>query len=131
MIGLDTNVLIRHFAQDDAKQSARASAVIAGLSNQNPGFVTVVSLIEVVWVMQSCYKASRPEIAAILDLILRTREFVIENPDSVRQAISLFSGSKADFADCLIERTGNNAGCDRTVTFDKKAAKFSGMELLV
>lgn len=131
MIGLDTNILVRHIAQDDAKQSPLASNLIAGLSSENPGFITIVSLVELVWVMQSCYDATRTEMAGILAAILRTREFLIENPDTVLKAINRFSASKGDFADCLIERCASKAGCVRTVTFDKAAAKFSGMELLV
>jgi predicted nucleic-acid-binding protein len=131
VIGLDTNILVRHIAQDDTKQSALASALIAGLSIESPGFITIVSLVELVWVMQSCYESTRAEMVLILDAIIRTREFLIENPDTVFKAIMRFSGSKADFADCLIERSATKAGCVRTVTFDKAAAKFSGMELLV
>ena len=43
MIGLDTNVLVRYLAQDDAAQSARASRLIERqLSEREPGFVGLV-----------------------------------------------------------------------------------------
>ena len=45
MIGRDTNVLVRYLAQDDAKQSARATKLIHSLTNEQPGFITLVSLI--------------------------------------------------------------------------------------
>ena len=44
--------------------------------------------------------------------------------------LRLFEHGKADFADCLVERTATAAGCDRTVTFDKSAGTI-GMTLLV
>jgi len=51
MIGLDTNVLVRYLAQDDKAQSIVATKLIEQtLSVSNPGFISVVSLVEVVWV---------------------------------------------------------------------------------
>lgn len=35
----------------------------------------------------------------------------------------------ADFADCLIERYGQVAGCEYTATFDVSASKVVGMQL--
>lgn len=131
MIGLDTNVLVRYIAQDDAMQSPVASAIMAGLSPENPGFVSSVSLVELVWVMQRCYKASKPEVAAILERLLRTQELVVENIETAIQALNVFAASNAQFSDCLIERSGNRAGCGHTLTFDANAAKSAGMRIAV
>jgi predicted nucleic-acid-binding protein len=130
MIDLDTNVLVRYIAQDDAQQSPRASKLFSELSVENPGFVTIVALVELVWVMQSCYEASKAEVVTILKMLCRTRELSIENSDTAIAAVSIFEGSKADFADCMVERSAHKAGCRYTVTFDKAAAKFGGMQLL-
>lgn len=130
MIGLDTNVLVRYIAQDDKKQSPVATTLIESLSAANPGFVSLVSLVELVWVMQSCYKATRQEMLAILDLLLRTPELSIDNTETAMQAVREFAVSTADFADCLIARSAHKAGCRYTATFDTKAAKSAGMRLL-
>jgi predicted nucleic-acid-binding protein len=127
MIGLDTNVLVRYIAQDDAKQSPKATTLINSLSNEKPGFITLVSLVELVWVMQSCYSASKDEIVAILEKLLRTQELLVENAETAIKALNIFAGSKADFSDCLIERSANKAGCDYTVSFDGNAIKTAGM----
>lgn len=37
MIGLDTNVLVRYFAQDDAVQSKKATVLMESLSAERPG----------------------------------------------------------------------------------------------
>jgi predicted nucleic-acid-binding protein len=42
----------------------------------------------------------------------------------------LFKESKADFTDCLIERSGGAAGCTYTATFDQNAVKHCGMRLV-
>ena len=126
MIGLDTNVLVRYIAQDDPKQSAVATNLINSLTKEHPGFVGVVSMVELVWVMQSCYKSTKIEIVNILETILSTRELIIENAETVFRATHVYSGSGADFADCLIERSANKAGCEYSVTFDIDAMKHAG-----
>ncbi|HET6803280.1 MAG TPA: VapC toxin family PIN domain ribonuclease, partial [Casimicrobiaceae bacterium] len=87
-------------------------------------------LCERVWVLESAYGCGHGEITEILDRLLRARLFVVEGADLVWQAKQMFASGKADFADCLIERLGNAAGCDHTVTFDRVAARNAGMRLL-
>ncbi len=130
MIGLDTNVLVGYIAQDDEKQTKQAAALIDSLSDKKPGFVTLISIIELTWVMQSCYKASKTKIVAILQELLHTREIIIENADIVLEALHVYSQSNADFSDCLIERSAHYAHCVCTMTFDSKAAKTAGMHLI-
>ncbi|MFK7699645.1 PIN domain-containing protein [Pseudomonas caspiana] len=130
MIGLDTNVLVRYVAQDDARQSAAASKLIESLTVSEPGFIALVSIVELVWVLQSSYKSSKSEIVLVLETLLRTRELTVENAETVWQALRRFTDSNADFADCLIERSAHAAGCDHVATFDSKAAKTAGMHRL-
>lgn len=130
MIGLDTNVLVRYIAQDDTKQSPRATALIESLSPDAPGYVSTVSVVELVWVMQSCYSMSRESIAAALSQVLRTKEIAVQNADVVWRAVRVFDSSAADFADCLIERSAADAGCTDVYTFDRAAAKSGGMKLI-
>jgi predicted nucleic-acid-binding protein len=130
MIGIDTNVLARFLAQDDAVQSQRADSLLQTLSPHDPGFVSLVSLIELAWLMRSRYHLSKSELIQCMERLLNSPELVIESQPAVAQAIVRFAVTKADFADCLIERGGHLAGCRHTVTFDVNAAKTSGMKLL-
>jgi predicted nucleic-acid-binding protein len=129
MIGLDTNVLVRYFAQDDPVQSRKASVLIELLTAERPGYVTQVALIEVVWVLGRSYDARREEIAQIIETLLRTKELVVEASETVWKALRLYARSSADFADCLIERACHDAECEYTATFDAKAAKTAGSRL--
>ncbi|MFD2274765.1 PIN domain-containing protein [Undibacterium arcticum] len=89
---------MRYIAQDDPKQSPRATAVINALSNEEPGFITLVSLVELVWVMQGCYNATKSEIVEILEMLLRTQELAVENAETAIKALSIFlRDQKADF----------------------------------
>ena len=130
MIGLDTNVLVRYVAQDDPKQSPRANALIESLTEDNPGFITLVALVEFVWVIQGCYSTTKEETIAVLDRLVRIKTLYIENTEVVLQAVRLYAHTNADFADCLISRSGSHARCSATLTFDSKAAKTAGMQLI-
>ena len=49
MIGLDTNVLVRYIMQDDARQSLSATKLMESLTVDEPGFVSLVSVVELGW----------------------------------------------------------------------------------
>jgi len=130
MIGLDTNVLVRYIMQDDSKQSPLANRLIESCTAQSPGFVSIVALIEVVWVLSSCYELGNPELIAALEALLHAKELVVERAETVWKAVRQFQTASADFADCLIACSSAAAGCGRTMTFDKAAAKSGGMTLI-
>lgn len=130
MIGLDTNVLVRYIMQDDVKQSLKAAKLLESLTVEEPGFVSLVSVVELGWVLSSCYDLDRQQMTHALELLLRTKAVVIDRADEVMKALRVFKASSADFADCLIERTAASAGCAKTMTFDVGAAKAAGMTLI-
>lgn len=129
MTGLDTNVLARFFAQDDREQSKRVDEFMQTLTTENPGYVSLVVLAELVWVLLGRYNATKPQLIQCLNSLLDSPEVVLESQAAVTQALHRFSKSKGDFADCLIERCGHIAGCGETVTFDVNASVAAGMIL--
>jgi len=130
MTGLDTNVLVRYIAQDDPKQSPQATRLIESLTTDAPGYVSVISVVELVWVLTGCYSSTKNEICEVLETLLRTKEIVVAHADTVWKALRVYRDGKADFADCLIERSANEAGCSHTATFDRDAAKHCGMQMI-
>ena len=130
MIGLDTNILLRFLAQDDSIQSPKANAVMASLTIAEPGWISLTSIVELVWVMTSQKRLDRRGIAALLSRLLTREEIVIEQASLVESAMQLYRKGNADFADCLIAISAKAAGCSRTLTFDRKAARDTGMELI-
>lgn len=130
MIGLDTNVLIRYIMQDDLKQSSLATRLIESRSIESRGFVPLVSVVELFWVMSSAYELDRGQLITALEGLLRTKELVVERAEIVWKALRIFQSANVDFADCLIERSAAAAGCEKTMTFDRGAAKSAGMALL-
>ncbi len=116
--------------QDDAKQSPKATRLVESLSVDAPGFVPIVAVVELGWVLCSAYGLTRAQLAQALEGLLRTKEIVVDRADQVLKALRVFNATSADFADCLIERSAAGAGCDRTMTFDAGAAKLAGMTLV-
>jgi predicted nucleic-acid-binding protein len=130
MIGLDTNVLVRYIMQDDAKQSPKATRLIESLTPEQPGFVPLVAVVELVWVLSASYALSRAQVAQALELLLRGKELIVEKADGVLLAVRRFQAGGADFADCLIQASASAAGCSATMTFDAGAVKAAGMTLV-
>jgi predicted nucleic-acid-binding protein len=130
VIGLDTNILARFLLHDDRLQSPKADAIMGSLTAEEPGWVGVATLLELVWVLGSRNRFNRLAIASVLDRILSREEIAIEQPDCVQNALLLFRKGKADFADCLIASSAKAAGCTKTVTFDRVASRDAGMQLI-
>jgi predicted nucleic-acid-binding protein len=129
MIGLDTNILLRHFAQDDPLQSPKADAIFASFTAEEPGWLSVAALLELIWAATYNFGAGRAEVIAMLETLLAHDNLIVENIDEVMRSLHLYRRGNADFADCLISSLGRSAGCGKTLTFDRKAAKTAGMVL--
>lgn len=130
MIGLDSNVLIRHLTKDDPAQSVLATQFIAQhCTRESPCVLNHIVLCETVWVLESAYNTPRTSIGNVLDKILRTSQFSIEHSAHAWSALDAYRAG-ADFSDSLIAQNNRRLGCAKTVTFDNAASKTSGFELL-
>ena len=130
MIGLDTNVIVRYLAQDDPEQSAHATDLIEGLTTADPGFISLVALVETYWVLRSAYGESKARCAELIEGLLDARELRVGSDAIVRAASAACRDDGADFADAVIAELGRVAGCEHTMTFDRRAARTKHMRLL-
>jgi predicted nucleic-acid-binding protein len=132
MMGLDTNVLLRYLAQDDPKQSPRATEIIERrLTVQEPGFISLVTILEIVWVLKSLFKRSRQQIANDLEMLLAADTLAVQNEQEVYLAVVCLRNGIATFEDALISSLSTWRGCSATLTFDKDAAKrLPGFQLI-
>ena len=130
MIGLDTNILVRYLAQDDPVQSPKAREIIERrLSEKDPGFVSVVAMVETVWVLDRAYGLASQEISAVIERMLQVDVLIIENEQEVFTAMVALKRGQGSFADALIGALATRAGCARTLTVDHKALRLPGFEL--
>ncbi len=120
VLGVDTNLLVRFLVRDDARSAAVAERFFTErLSRANPGFINLIVLSEIVWVLGRSYSYRKPEIAEVIGRILNAGEFVVENAQGVETALELYRTTSIDFADALIVVHNRKQGCTATYTFDK------------
>ena len=87
MTGLDTNVLLRYLLQDNPKQARQANQIIdRQLSEPNPGFVNLATVLEIVWVLRSLLKRSPSQIAAHIEHLLAADSLEVQNEQQVFEA---------------------------------------------
>lgn len=131
MIGLDTNILVRYLAQDDPVQTPKATEIIERqLSETNPGFVSVVTMVETVWVLERAYRLKPSEIADAVESMLQADVLTIDDEQEVYNAMIALRRGTGSFADALIAALGTKAGCTHTLTFDRSATRLEGIKLV-
>lgn len=128
MIAIDTNVLLRILV-DDPNEKAQAQLARQLLLEQEQAWVSVIVLIETLWVLQSRYKLAKEEIIAVVEKLIQHPRIQLENADGINQALAVFRVCNAGFADCLIL---NNANRQQLVlhTFDRKLSRLDGAVLI-
>lgn len=131
MIGIDTNVLVRLLVRDhDAQVRAAEKFVSTHCTTADPGFVSRVVIAELAWVLGDVYGYDRHEIAGALHGLRNVTQLKLDAAEAVEAALKDFVTSSSEFADCLIARLNRSAGCEFTVTFDRKASKVAGFRPL-
>jgi predicted nucleic-acid-binding protein len=131
VIALDTNVLVRLIVHDDAKQAARARALLEECAERDePCFVATPVLCELAWVLRRVYKAAPADIADALRLLLDTALLEFEDTDLLRTALRAYIDGKADFADYVIGALGRRHGARTTCTFDRALRREPDFTLL-
>ena len=132
MRGLDTNVLARYVLADDSEQTRIARDQIEGAEEGGTFlYINVIVLCELVWVLRSApHRLDRSAIAQIVQILLDTSTFEIQDRDLVRRALAEFRDGSADFPDYLLGWVNQKAGCQDTVTFDRKLREAPGFSWL-
>lgn len=130
MIGLDTNILVRYLTQDDPAQFRKASEIIEKqLSGRDPGFISIVTMVETVWVLDRAYGFAPEKIALAVERMLQTDVLAVECEQEIFTAMTVLKDGTGGFSDALVAALGERAGCSHTLTFDKKAARLKGFKL--
>jgi predicted nucleic-acid-binding protein len=129
MVGLDTNVIVRYLTQDDPVQSRLAANLIEKrLTVEEPGFVSIVAMVETVWVLDRSYGLTGVEQAAAIERMLQVDVLHIQHEQEVFTAMVAVKQGRGSFADALIAELAARAGCDHTVTFDQRALRLAGFK---
>ena len=124
MRAVDTNILVRLVACDDAGQAGSAEKFIAG-----GAWVSHLVLAETVWVLDAVYERSAEQISAALEMLLNHKELTLQDADVVSSALEHFRKRPAlGFSDCLVVEIARKAGHMPLGTFDKDLASVDGVQ---
>ena len=126
MRAIDTNVLVRLTARDNAKQVAAAEGFVA------PGaWVSHLVLMETVWVLSAVYELGPTEIATAVEMLLSHKDLTVQDADAVAAALDQYRRRPGlGFPDCLVLEVARKAGHLPLGTFDRRLGKLDGAQKL-
>lgn len=131
MAALDTNVLVRWLVDDDRHQSARVLALFESMRSSGTRlFVPSTVVLELEWVLRSRYAFDKPTVLMTFTALLETQELDFQSEQALERALHLFRHGNADFADCLHSAQCSSADRAPMLSFDARAARLPGVELL-
>jgi len=130
MPALDTNVLVRFLVGDDPRQGEIATRYIRAAAPQDTLFISSTVALELEWVLRSRYKCDKTVVVGAFNSLLESREIEFQEEATVERALSLYAEHVADFADCMHLAVAVTHERLLLVTFDRKASRMEGMELL-
>jgi predicted nucleic-acid-binding protein len=128
MLAVDTNLVVRLLANDDAAQTRRAAALFFN----EQIFIPKTVLLEAEWVLRFSYELPPKIILQALRNIIGLPNVIMEQQHEIAEALDGFERG-LDFADALHLAGSRRAG--RFATFDKKlikrAEKLTDIELVL
>lgn len=131
MIGLDTNVLLRLWLNDDPAQNTRIDALLAEYGSTPASLlVTDVVLAEALWTLRSAFDQDKAAQLLAVRSLLDETAFAFENRETISHAAQLFEQSACGFSDCLIVAKHAQLQCEFTATFDRGMRKLPGVRLV-
>jgi predicted nucleic-acid-binding protein len=122
MRAVDTNLLVRLLARDDAAQVSAAERFV-----ENGAWVSHLVLAEALWVLDAIYERKPTQIARAIELLVNHKNLTLQDAEVVVLALEHFRArSSFGFSDCLVLEIARKAGHLPLGTFDKKLAKLDG-----
>ena len=103
---------------------------MSSLTAESAGYISLIVIAELYWVLNHSVKASRENIRRTFETLLFSAELVIEKSELVMDALQKYQNGSADFDDYLIASCALRAGCGEIVTFDRKASRMADLRLL-
>ena len=130
MIGIDTNILLRLWLDDDPAQDKRIDTLLA-THGGTPGSLLVMDVVlaKAVWTLRSAYHQDRQAQSLAVRSLLQEAAFAFEDREAVAAALDLFEASSCGFADCLVVAKHARQDCEFTATLDRGMRKLPGVKV--
>ncbi len=130
MKGVDTNILVRFLVGDDEVQAKKVYKIFKmAESEKSELFVPFLVMLELIWVLESVYRISRSDILGSISELLLMPILKFEHQSVLQRFIPSAQANKYDLSDLLIAYSAKSQGCEKVITFDKKASTFHLFEL--
>lgn len=130
MIGIDTNILVRLFANDDRVQVEKASRLIDELPDQRSAVVNLAVVLELLWTLRRAYASEPDDLAMVIARLSEHPKLMLPDRDVLREAAHRLREEGGDIADHINAVLNRSLGCETTFTFDVEAAGGSDLTLL-
>ncbi|MDD2927203.1 PIN domain-containing protein [Rhodoferax sp.] len=128
---VDTNVLVRLLTQDDEPQAQAVDRLLAQHAQKGQlFFVPITVVLELEWVLRSRLSQGKAEVIRTMAALLTMVEFSFESEGALEQALVDYQEGSADFGEYLHLALSRKCGALPFWTFDRKAAKTAGIEML-
>jgi predicted nucleic-acid-binding protein len=131
VIGLDTNLLLRLWLNDDPAQNRRLDLILAE-HGSTPGSLLVsdVVLAEALWTLRSAYRQDKAAQLLAVRSLVDEAAFAFEDRDAVVLAVSMFEKATCGFSDCLVAAKYARLRCEFTATFDRRMRQLPGVRVI-
>ena len=120
LLVVDTNLLVRLFTTDSAKQTASAVRLIE--QSGKDGISLVVSdlvFAETLWVLTKAYTHPKVQVVQAARALLGDVRFTFERYERLTEAVGLFAEHTVDFTEAYAAAMGNELGARGVVSFDR------------
>ncbi len=132
MNALDTNVLVRFLVKDDKRQAEAVYRIFKQAEiDKDLFFIPLLVVLETLWVLDAVYQISKSEILNAIDDLLSMPILKFERQSAVRNFLLRARDNNVDLADILIASSARLSGCEKVLTFDKKASNLDLFELII
>lgn len=122
---LDTNIFIRYFIQDNPPQLKKARNIFDTIEkNQIRGFVSILVVDEIIWVLENYYKLSKLKyLPQLIELLALKDVRIIEfSKDMLLSILKRMQNVNIDFTDLYLFYI---SGEKNILTFDKGLKKIT------
>ena len=125
---VDANIFLRYLTGDVPEQAAKARNLLERAERGEESLVTtVLTVAEIVWVLESVYELDRSSIRAKVVAILGLPGLTVEDQEILLQAIVWYEEKIVDIADCYSAAWMEHHGFEEVYPFDQDFDRFEGL----
>lgn len=127
MTAIGTNVLVRLVVRDNLPQYEQSLAFV---EKHRPVWVAHLSMLELAWVLWSCYRLEKAKVCEVMLALLEMAELHIQQPAVIEAAVRTWQVSTVDFADAFILETARAAAEMPLGTFDAALGRLEDVQVI-